>query len=126
MKIADSDVLIDALRGRDPWRTRIGLEIQSGALSTTTINLFELMSGADTKKEASKVEDLLGGLRILSLDETAAREAAAIRRELQARGLPIATADTLIAGICRSIGATLLTRNRSHFQRVDGLAIDPL
>ena len=43
MMIADSDVLIDFLRDRDPWAGRIELELKTGHLATTTINSFELL-----------------------------------------------------------------------------------
>jgi hypothetical protein len=46
MIVADSDVLIDALRGREPARSRIALEISSGGLATTAISAFELLAGA--------------------------------------------------------------------------------
>lgn len=122
MIVADTDVLIDALRGKGA-ADRMRLEIATGGLATTTITVYELLSGARTDKERRAVEALLGALTPLPLDERAAREAAAIRRELEAKGLGIATADMLIAGICRSRNAILLTRNRAHFERVRGLSL---
>lgn len=81
------------------------------------------MSGARNDKERRAVEALLGALTALPVDERAAREAAEIRRELEAQGSGMATADTLVAGICRSRNAILLTRNRAHFERVRGLSL---
>ena len=40
-----------------------------------------------------------------------------------AHGKGIGTADYLIAGMCLAHGATLLTRNLKHFERVPGLRI---
>ncbi len=126
MFIADSDVLIDSLRGGKGTRGRIDLELQTGSLATTAISVFELLSGARTPIQVQKVEQLLAALRILPLDDEAGRKAAAIRRELEAGGQGLAMADSLIAGICLSRNAILLTRNRAHFERVHGLSLGRL
>ena len=47
-----------------------------------------------------------------------------LRRELEGRGTTIAMSDYLIAGICRARSLPLLTRNRSHFERVPGLRVE--
>ncbi|MBX7196437.1 MAG: type II toxin-antitoxin system VapC family toxin [Sandaracinaceae bacterium] len=125
MIVADTDVLIDALRGKGA-ADRMRIEIATGTLATTTISVFELLSGAKSDKERRAVEALLGALTTLPVDDRGAREAASIRRELEAAGSTIATADTLIAGICRSRNAILLTRNRAHFERVRGLSLATL
>ena len=123
MIFADSDVLIDSLRGRQPMTDRIALEIRTAQLATTVVNLFELLAGAKTEAERAKVEKLTRALTIVPLDETAAREAARIRRELESAGQTIGMADSLIAGICLVNSGILITRNRQHFERVKGLAL---
>lgn len=126
MMVADSDVLIDALRGRDPAAARIDRELSTGALSTTAISAFELRSGAGSERAAAQVDALLAPLTILPFDEEAARRAAAARRTLESAGTPIGMGDYLIAGICLARSAVLLTRNRSHFDRVEGLRVGQL
>jgi predicted nucleic acid-binding protein len=126
MIVADSDVLIDALRGREPAVRRIALEIQLGTLATTAVNAFELLSGGRTKKERRAVETLLGALPIFPLDEASGRAAAEIRLALERAGQGIGMADYLIAGVCVARSAILLTRNRSHFERVSGLVLATL
>ncbi len=126
MIVADSDVLIDSLRGREPMVDRVALELKLGALATTVVNAFELLSGAKSEPERKKLEKLLGALSILPVDEGAARRAAEIRRDLESRGLGIGMADYLIAGICLERDLVLLTRNRDHFERVSGLALGRL
>ena len=121
MIVADSDVLIDGLRGREPMASRIASELRAGTLATTVVNAFELLSGAKTEKERNKVETLLMALSILPLDESSAKTAAAVRRELESRGKGIGLADYLIAGICLEQSVGLLTRNRDHFERISGL-----
>ena len=126
MIVADSDVLIDALRGREPARSRVALEISGGGLSTTTVSAFELLAGARACGEREKVDALLSSLRLLPLDEAASREAARVHRDLAARGEPIGNPDCLIAGVCLASGAVLLTRNRAHFERVPELRVGTL
>jgi tRNA(fMet)-specific endonuclease VapC len=123
--VADSDVLIDALRGRQPGVTQVAQALEAGLLGTTSVTLFELLSGARSEAESAAIEQLLGALPILPFDGSASRAAASLRRELAAQGSPIGMADYMIAGICVSCSAALLTRNRAHFERVPGLALVP-
>lgn len=123
MMLADSDVLIDFLRGKGPGVERIAIELGTGRLHTTTINAFELISGARTAKDQQKVATLLAALHVLPLDLAAAERGALVRRDLEASGHGIGTADYLIAGICLAHGAVLITGNSKHFERVPGLKL---
>ncbi|MEW6281244.1 MAG: type II toxin-antitoxin system VapC family toxin [Candidatus Eremiobacterota bacterium] len=126
MILADTDVLIDALHGREPSCGRISLELATGRLATTTITVYELHSGVKTEKQRKDIATLLEAMTILPLDSEAARRAADIRRALEAMGQGIATADYLIAGVALSKSAILLTRNQAHFGRVPGLSLGTL
>jgi tRNA(fMet)-specific endonuclease VapC len=123
MMIADSDVLIDFLRGRSPWSGRIKLEIETGHLATTAINSFELLSGAKSAADQEKVSRLLAALTVLAVTPDASERAAAMRRSLESQGQGIGMADCLIAGICLAQGGVLLTRNQDHFGRVPNLKL---
>lgn len=123
MILVDSDVLIDALRGREPARARIAEGLKEGTLATTAINAFELRSGARDSKQEEKVDALLAPLSIVAFDEDASRAAAGARRELEGRGETIGMGDYLIAGVCLSRALPLLTRNRDHFDRILGLLV---
>jgi predicted nucleic acid-binding protein len=121
--IADTDVLIDFLAGRDPAASRIALEIRSGALRTTTISRFELLAGARTARQRATVLELLDAIPALALDTQAADRAAEVRRTLERAGTPIGMGDSLIAGIVLAAGGTLFTGNTKHFERVDRLRL---
>lgn len=123
MMIADSDVLIDFLRGRGPWAGRIRLEIKTGHLATTAINSFELLSGAKTPADKDKVSRLLDALTVLGVSSEASERAAEARLLLEKDGQGIGMADYLIAGVCLAADGVLLTRNLDHFERVPGLKI---
>ena len=59
MIVADTDVLIDALRGREPSRNRIAECIESRTLGTTAVTAFELLAGAGGREERERVEAVL-------------------------------------------------------------------
>lgn len=126
MIVADTDVLIDALGGRSPAADRIERELERGGLATTSVTAFELLSGAGSSDSRRDIERLLAPLTLLPFDDRAADAAAEARRGLEAGGAPIGMADYLIAGICLSRAATLLTRNRDHFSRIPGLELGDL
>jgi tRNA(fMet)-specific endonuclease VapC len=126
MIVADTDVLIDFLGGREPAAGRVTREIESGNLWTTVITRFELLSGARGSREVRIVSELLNSIKIAPLDVSAADRAALVRRILERKGVGIGMADSLIAGIALHIGAVLLTRNRRHFERVEGLDVAQL
>jgi tRNA(fMet)-specific endonuclease VapC len=124
--VADSDVLIDFLAGREPAARRVEIELASRAFATTAVSRFELLAGARDEKAEGLVRRLLDSMSTLPLDRESADRAAAVRRSLELRGAPIGMADSLIAGIVMTHDALLLTRNRKNFERVEGLKLATL
>lgn len=122
MTIADTDVLIDYLAGKGE-ADAVERLLRRGAIMTTVISRFELLSGAKNPKQLASLVQLLGAVPSLGLDEAAADAGSEIRRALERSGNPIGMADSLIAGIVISNGCTLLTRNRRHFERVPGIKL---
>ena len=121
--VADTDVLIDFLRGRGDEAKRIELELKTGRLSTTAVSAFELWVGAKSPQEKATVKTLLSALSIIPLDAPAAAKSGEIFQALESKGTTIGMADSLIAGICLHRDAMLITRNKKHFSRVPGLKI---
>lgn len=123
MIVADSDVLIDALQGRQDMKERVARELRSRSLGTTTVDAFELLSGARSPSSARHVKALIAALRILPVDLAAGEAAAEARRHLESSGTSMGMADYLIAGVCLERGLPLLTGNRTHFERVPDLVL---
>lgn len=119
MIVADTNILVDALRGREPGASRVRAGVEGGNLATTAISVYELES---FRGRRAGVDELLGALRVYELDTAAARVAGELRRELDASGQGIEDADCLIAGICIARGIELLTRD-GHFARVPSLRL---
>ena len=123
MIIADSDVLIDFLRGRGEGARRVAIELETRSFGTTAITAFEIRSGARTARQKKSVETLLEAMTILPFGPEEARIAAEIRQEVERQGQPIGMADYMIAAICIAAGGVLLTRNRKHFERIKDLKL---
>jgi len=121
MIVADTDVLIDYLEGRQPAAQQVLRALRLDQLQTTTINHFELLAGARRRPQRESVLALLEAIPALHLDIDAARLAAEIHQQLERLGVTIGMGDSLIAGIVRARGGTLLTRNKRHFEQVPGL-----
>lgn len=118
--VADTDLVIDFLRGRGDGADLLPAWLGERRLRLTAVTLFELRSGRDWAARGQSIDALfLGGP--LPLDRRAALEAGIVEAELRARGTPIGVADTMQAGICRSLELPLATRNREHFERVAAL-----
>jgi len=122
MTVADTDVLIDYLAGKGEAEA-VEFWLQRGALRTTVITRFELLSGASAPKQKARIIQLLEAIPSLVLDDNAADAASEIRRSLEQAGSSIGMADSLVAGIVTSAGGAMLTRNRKHFERVPGLRL---
>jgi tRNA(fMet)-specific endonuclease VapC len=123
MIIADTDVLIDFLRGRG-LAARVAVELESRSFGTTAITAFEIRSGARTARQRSAVDALLEAMTILPFGPEEAQVAAEVRQQVESQGgLPIGMADYMIAAICISNDGVLLTRNLKHFERVGGLRL---
>ena len=123
MIVADTDVLIDFLSGHEPGASRVAAELSSSSLATTAVSRFELLAGAMGSGTEASVRRLLDTVRTLPLEREAADRAAEVRRTLDRKGPGIGMADSLIAGIALVHDGALLTRNRKHFARVDGLRL---
>ena len=123
MILADTDVLIDYLLGIQPVASRILEHRESDDVQTSAITCFELLSGAKVGKRGDNVRRLIDTIPVVPLNRESAAQAALVRQRLAAEGQTIGMADSLIAGIAIENGLELLTRNRKHFERVEGLKL---
>jgi len=90
-------------------------------VAVTAVTRFELLAGARSGGEAQRLRTFLEPLPVLAFDRDAADRASSVGSQLREKGLSLATADLAIAGICMELDASLLTRNRRHFERIEGL-----
>jgi len=120
--VADTDLLIDFLRGRGVGAPAVRELIGEGRLRLTALTAFELRLGADFPDRRPELTRLFRS-RTLPLDTAAAWLAGEVALALRTSGKDIGMADCLQAGICLRHRLPLATRNVKHFARVAGLEL---
>ena len=126
MKILDTDICIEVLRGNE----RV-LERRQRALdevATTWITACELAYGAAksraVKKNQTLATEFLATLPVVGLDLPAAERFGRLKADLERGGNILADADLMIAAITQAQGASLVTGNLRHYARIAGLRVE--
>ena len=123
MKILDSDVCIEILRGNE--RVIGKRSSVDDDVATTWITASELAYGAgksrDPERNTTLVTEFLATLPVVAPDLPSALEFGRLKARLERAGRRIADADLLIASIALANGASVVTGNRNHYERIDGL-----
>lgn len=125
MNALDTSFLVDYLHGEEEVREFVA-EHEHEPLFAPTVALFEVFVGAARTRGAEGIDearDDLSWVNELGLSVESAAEAALVDAELHERGEPVGLADTLIAGIVRNAGGTLVTGD-GHFENVSGLEVE--
>lgn len=121
--LADTDVLIDHLRGKK----KLDPTLLEGGVSISIITYGELLYGAEksANKEKAKrtVLDFIENLsiKIANLSEEIMQKYATIKTGLEKKGQKLDDFDLLIASTAMSGSLVLLTRNIKHFSRIKNL-----
>lgn len=133
MIIADTNVVSEFMRDDpDPVVIAWARTVAPADLSICVVTVEEIERGLGLLPTGRRRRDLEGRWRdlvdtfadaVVVYDLPAAQETAAILVAAQAAGRPMSLADAQIAGICRSGGHELATRNIDDFATVSGLAL---
>lgn len=125
---ADSDFLIDFLRGKTytkPLIDKIENKEVEGYISVVTA--FELYNGSflfnDPGKKLNEAENILNWFVVVSLDREIMLRASKINTELILKGEKIQIEDVLIAATAISLNMRLLTNNKRHFSKIRELQL---
>ncbi len=121
--VADTGIFIEHLRAKNKLNTTLILQPKNIPISVTSVSVFELYIGASSKEKYNNVSVLIQELKILKFDEAAAIKAAQINTELKRQNKLIEFRDIFIAATCIVNNLPLLTLNKKHFERVDGLRL---
>jgi len=136
MFVLDTNVISELFRPQpDPKVMGWVGQLSGDELFTTAITRGELLYGLYCMPDGRRKNDLLQKLsvlfeqklagHVLPYDEAAADAHAKFAAARRAQGRPVAMPDAMIAGIARSRGATLATRNGRDFEASDVHLVDP-
>ncbi|WP_339095310.1 PIN domain-containing protein [Deinococcus sp. VB343] len=127
MLALDTNILI-AVQKREPQAdSRYVAALAAGeVLAVPSVVRYEarrsLLAPLYTRR-LNTLDNLLTFLLSLDFDQQAADIAASIYHQLRSTGQLIDEADLMIAATAVRYNATLVTRNTSHFQRIQGLGL---
>lgn len=121
MKVLDTSVAIDHLRGADAAVDLLAATLDAGeALVASEVVRFELLAGArDTEMEG--IEDFSAAISWIPVSEEVTRAAASLARRHRKSHSGIDDADYLIAATALLLDAELLTTNVRHFPMIPEL-----
>lgn len=125
--LVDTDWIIDHFNRVEPVTRRLrALEAQG--LAVSIISVAELWEGVYFSKDAERSQDMLeeflGGVVILGVDEEICKRFGQLRGSLREQGKLVGDFDLMIAATALRHDLTLLTNNRRHFETVEGLPIE--
>ncbi len=126
MYIPDTNAVSAYMRGDNPKLTA-RMQAAFGELCLSVIVLAEREFGVTKGVSADARLKLAALAQILPVEPFTRDDCAhyaAIRHDLEARGLGIGPMDTLIAAQAARMGATVVTRNVREYGRVSGLKVE--
>ncbi|GMU23770.1 MAG: ribonuclease VapC [Phycisphaerae bacterium] len=120
--VVDSDILIDAIRGRPEAVQVLGSLHAGPGVQTSVISAMELIDGCRNATELEHLQAFLLHMEVLpatpAISQTARHlmESFALSHRI---GIP----DALIAATAQELGLHLYSRNLKHFKMIPGLAV---
>ncbi len=134
MWLADTTFIID-LVNNDDGAVKMAARIDSmhSIVFVSAITIQEYLRGIyylfgdkpnQIDEKLSKAEGDLARFSGLDMNYNVAKAAAKIDADLTRKGEQIGYADVLIGATAQFYQLTLLTRNKDHFERINGLKID--
>lgn len=123
--LIDTDWVIHWLHGVRRVMDRVD-QLRPDGIAISVISLAELYDGVfggtdPAAKEQELLDFLARGIASVELDAATATLFARERSRLRRAGSPIGDLDLLIAATALRHNLTLLSNNRRHFQRINGL-----
>jgi tRNA(fMet)-specific endonuclease VapC len=127
--LIDTDWVIDHLNQIERVVNRLK-ELRPQGLAISIISLAELFEGVHYSRHPEQsqqaLEAFLEDVSGLGIDEEVCKLFGRERGRLRQQGALIGDFDLLIAATGLHYGLTVLTNNRQHFERVEGLQLESI
>ena len=127
MYVLDTDMLIYMMKGNEVIEKKIQY-MDHTTIFTTVINKAELLYGAYKSNRQTKslqaLNMLLSNIHYLDITHKTLDIFARDKAKLANSGEIIADMDLLIASICKTHQAILVTNNHKHFKRIKDLLLE--
>jgi tRNA(fMet)-specific endonuclease VapC len=121
--VIDTCIFIEHLRAKDKLDTTLYKISDNTELFISSVSLYELYMGATNKEKETDVKNLTEDLSVLPFTDTVAQKAAQIYHQLRLSNQMIEFRDIFIAATCIVNELPIVTLNKKHFKRIDGLKI---
>ena len=125
--LVDTDWAIHHLNGHAAITQRLQ-DLQHEGLGLSVAALAEIYEGVYYSRDPDASEQsltaFLESVSLIDIDAETAKIFGRERGRLRRAGLLIGDVDLFIAASALQQGAVLLTNNRRHFERIDGLVIE--
>jgi|Deesub1362B_J571_1020462.scaffolds.fasta_scaffold00281_5 predicted nucleic acid-binding protein len=132
MYLFDTTFVIDLFKQEDKALKKAESADQSPVLKAISIvtvhevlrGIYYLYEGKKLEEKLTLAESALSKFDIIPYEYTIAKKAAEIDAGLVKSGKMIAFPDVVIAATSLAYNLKLVTRNKKHFERIDGLEIE--
>lgn len=124
----DTDISSYLIKGRSTEAQARILRVRPDEICISAVTKAELLYGLKRLPAAHRLQSVvrrfLKIIPVLPWDVDAAEYYADIRHQLAVKGQPIGEMDMMIAAHALSVGATLVTNNLRHYQRIGALRVE--
>lgn len=127
MILLDTNICIYIINAKPPTVLARFKQYRLGDIGLCSVVAAELAFGvakSGSARNRQALEKFLAPLTILPFDEAAVWTYGDLRADLERRGTPIGSLDTMIASHALSRQALLITNNLREFSKVPGLQLD--
>ncbi|MFP4421760.1 MAG: type II toxin-antitoxin system VapC family toxin [Desulfococcaceae bacterium] len=125
--LIDTDILSYFMKDMEPVVSRFQAYLEKmGKINLSIVTYYEIISGLKHKRSWKKLGFFQGFVeenRVLPLTPSSVGISSDVYANLRHQGCPIDNMDLLIAGVAISNGLVLVTHNKRHFGRIDGLEL---
>jgi len=123
--LLDTNIISFYLKGDERLKEKVLNNIESIVISI--ISYYEIVSGLQSINAAKRIDEFdkfCALIDIFNLDKQSILASCKIYSTLKRSGKLIDDIDILIAGVAKSNDFIMVTDNKQHFERIEGLTVE--